>query len=128
MPSLHLVECLKPTVPLFIPTRLMASFKSVLRMTDLVLREDDEDFQKLVQYCIELKTATPELTQIIKKFLLKQCGGHTFLTPFIKHFFTRDDARGFLGSEKTLNNYFSGPDFARSPFYESVRNRCFEVT
>lgn len=122
----HLVT-IGSSVPRFIPTGLTASFKSVLRMTDLVLREDDEDFQKLVQHCVRLKATTPELTQIICKFLLKQCGGHTFPTlAFIEYFFTHDDARDFLVSEEAFYHYFCGPDFARSPFYESVRNRCFE--
>lgn len=115
------------SVPRFIPAGLTVTFKSVLRMTDLVLREDDEDFQKLVQYCIGLKATTPELTQNICKFLLEQCGGHTFPSlAFIEYFFTRDDAEGFLVSKEAFRRYFCGPEFPRSRFYESVRNRCFE--
>lgn len=122
----HLVT-IGSSVPRFIPSGLTASFKSVLRMTDLVLREDDDDFQKLVQYCVGLKATTRELTQIICKHLLKLCGGHTFPTlAFIEHFFTHDDAREFLVSEEAFYQYICGPDFARSPFYASVRNRCFE--
>lgn len=121
----HLVT-IGSAVPRFIPTGLTAVFKSVLRMTDLMLKEEDEDFQELVQYCVGLKATTPELTQTICKYLLKHCGGHVFPTlAFIEHFFTREDVQGFLVSMEVFNRYFCGPDLARSPFYKSVRDRCF---
>lgn len=113
------------SVPLYSPHP--ASFDSLLRMTDLVLREDDEDFQKLVQYCVELKATTPALTRAICKYLLEQCGGHTFPTlAFIEHFFTRDEVRGLLANKTAFDDYFRGPYFACSPFYQLVRNMCFE--
>lgn len=113
-------------VPSYTPTGLTTSFTSVLRMTDLVLREDDEDFQTLVQFCVKREATTPELTQAICKVILKQCGGHTFPTlAFIEHFFTQDDARGFLASETAFCRYFCGPEFARSSVYDTVRERCF---
>lgn len=122
----HLVT-IGTAVPRYIPTGLTAMFKSKVRMTDLVLKEEDEDFQELAQYCVGLKATTPELTQTICKYLLKQCGGHTFPTlAFIEHFFTRDDAKGFLVSGEVFHRHFCGPDFACSRFYETVRNRCFE--
>jgi hypothetical protein len=59
-------------------------------------------------------------------YLLKQCGGHTYPTlAFIEYFFTRDDAKGFLASQEVFIRYFCSPDFTHSPFYESVKNRCF---
>ena len=113
------------SVSLFTPTTEL--FKSILRMTDLVLKKEDEDFQELVQYCVGLKATTPELTQTICEYLLERCGGLTFPTlTFIEHFFTRDDSKRFLVSEEVFYRYFCGPDFARSYFYESVRDRCFQ--
>jgi hypothetical protein len=122
----HLVT-IGSAVPRFIPAESSAMFKSVLRMTELFLKEDDEDFQELVEYCVGLKATTPELTQTICKYLLKQCGGHTFPTlAFIEYFFTRGgDAKRFLVSVEVFQRHFCGPDFARSPFYQSVRRRCF---
>jgi len=115
------------SVPRYIPTGLTAVFKLKLRMTDLVLKEEDEDFQVLVQYCVGLKATSPQMTQAICKHILKQCGGHTYpILTFIEHFFTSDSTKGFLDSEELFYRYFHGPDFVRTPFYESVRLRCFE--
>jgi hypothetical protein len=95
-------------------------------MTDLVLKEEDEDFIELINYCVELKATTTELTQTFCKYILKQCGGHTYPTlAFIEYFFTRDDAKEFLASQEVFHRYFCSADFARSPFYEAVRHRCF---
>ena len=114
-------------VPRFISTGTTAKFVSVLRMTDLVLESEDDDFQGLMEYCAGLKATTPELTQSICRYLLKQCGGHTFPTlAFIEHFFTCYDTKGFLVSMEGFQKYFSGPDFACSPFYKGVRGRCFD--
>ena len=122
----HLVT-IGAAVPSYIPTRLTAVFKEVLRMTDLVLKEEDEDFQELVQYCVGLKATTPELTETVCVYLLRQCGGHTFPTlAFIEHFFTCDSMKNFLVCEEEFYRYFCGQEFSSSMFYKSVRDRCFQ--
>jgi hypothetical protein len=114
-------------VPRYFPTGLAARFKTTLGINDLMLRKKDDDFQELVQYCVDLRATTPELTQTICEYLLEECGGHTFPTlAFIEHFFTHADAKKFLEKETEFHRYFIGPDFTRSLFYESVRDRCFE--
>lgn len=121
----HLVT-IGAAVPNFFRTGLSSVFKTALRMTDLVLKEDDGDFQELIKHCEGLKATKPEPTRVICKYLLKQCGGHTFPTlAFIEHFFTRDDAKGYLSSLEEFRRYFCGADFAQSSFYKSVRDRCF---
>eukprot|EP01031_Cornospumella_fuschlensis_P026461 gene26461-31980_t len=113
-------------VPSFVPTMYDASFYSKLGTADLMLKEDDEDFLELVQYCVGLKATTPELTKSICEYLRKHCGGMTFPTvAFIEYFFTREDAKEFLTSMQMFHRYFCGLDFTRSPFYEDVRRRCF---
>lgn len=122
----HLVT-IGASVPRFIPTGLTAVFTSKLRMSDLVLQEDDEDYRELVQYCVKRNATTPELTLKICNYLLQECGGHTFPTlAFIEHFFSSDEAREFLTSEEAFRRYVGGADFARSHVYQRARDRCFE--
>lgn len=122
----HLVV-IGSAVPRFISTGITAKFESVLRMADLVLKSEDDDFLGLIEYCAGLKATTPELTQLICIYLLKQCGGHTFPTlAFIEHFFTLYDTKEFLVSMEVFQKHFSGPHFASSPFHKGVRSRCFD--
>lgn len=121
----HLVT-IGAAVPNFFLTVLSSVFKTALEMTALVLKEDDGDFQELIKHCEGLKATKPEPTRVICKYLLKQCGGHTFPTlAFIEYFFTRDDAKEYLSSLEELRRYFCGADFAQCAFYKSVRDRCF---
>jgi energy-coupling factor transporter ATP-binding protein EcfA2 len=124
-PYPHLVT-IGAAVPRFIPGHA-ARFNCVLRMTDLVLREEDEDFQKLTKYCEGLQVTTPEMTQMICKYLLKQCGGHAFPTlAFIEHCFCGGVSKDTLSTLENFHRYFFGPDFIQSQFYLSVRGRCFD--
>jgi hypothetical protein len=125
-PYPHLVT-IGAAVPLLMTSDLTAVFKSVLRMSDLVLREEEDDFQALIKYCEGLKVTTPELTQMITKYLLKQCGGHTYPTlAFIEHFFIDQVNRDTLSSLIEFRRFFCGPNFVQSYFYLSVRDRCFQ--
>lgn len=122
----HLVT-IGSAVPRYVITGGTGRFKFMLRMADLVLREDDEDFQELIQYCVGLNAASPDLTQDICNYLLKQCGGHTYPTlAFIEYFFAHDGTEELVKSMEDFQRYFCGPDFSSSDLYQSVRNRCFD--
>jgi hypothetical protein len=125
-PYPHLVT-IGSAVPGYLKTGVTGAFKSRLGMTDLVLKQDDEDFQELIQYCVGLNATSAELTQYICKYLLEYCGGHTFPTlAFIEYFFTCDEAKEYLQNKEVFSRYLCGPDFARSPLYKPVRDRCFD--
>jgi hypothetical protein len=124
-PNLVVIES---AVPRYIPTGSTGVFEKSLLMSELVLKPHDKDVQKLIQYCVDLKTTpTSELTQDICTYILNECGGHAFPTlTFIEYFFTHVYERQALVSMEAFRRRFCGPDFARSEFYEIVFTRCFD--
>jgi hypothetical protein len=48
----HLVT-IGSAVPRYFESGAAARFREVLRMTDLVLKESDDDFQRLIQFCVK---------------------------------------------------------------------------
>jgi hypothetical protein len=113
-------------VPTHIPTGFTAVFRSQLLMSDLVLKEDDADFQELIQHSVGLNVISPELTRDICTYLLRQCGGHAYPTlAFIEYFLTSIEAKEHIQSMETFLRFFCGPVFAETSCYKNVRSRCF---
>ena len=106
-----------------------AMFRDALRMNDIVLKENDEDFLDLIEHCNSLKVTTPKVTEIICKTILKRCGGHVFPTvAFIQHYFSDTEGKIHIKDEKDFIKHFDGPSLLQSDTYKEVVERCFDAT
>jgi len=105
-------------VPKFLKSGITANFRARFGMTDMVLKEDDEDFVQLIEHCKGLKVTTPEMTDYICRCILRQCGGHVFPTlAIIEGYFATEGLGNFMMGEIEFNQHFYGPAFEKTGFY-----------
>ena len=123
-------------VPRWMESGTTCMFKVELCISELVLQKEDNDFQDLIKFCVNLKATAPDptqdnciedVTQDICIELLNHCGGHPFPTlAFIAYFFTREDTKKYIKNLSVFNTYFNSKDFEASAVYKLVARRCFD--
>lgn len=123
----HLVT-IGSAVPLYTPSGMAAKFATRLSMSDIVLRETDDDFLVLINYWVLKCVASRKVTKMICKHVLDECSGHTYPTlKFIEYVFTgappevRESKQNFL-------EFFGGPKFVDEEVYKFVIERCFDIS
>jgi len=114
-------------VPRFAPTNITAVFRKILRTSDLVLKESDEDVLDLIEYWKGKEVASPEMVVHVSIFLLNHCGGHVYpVLAFMEYVFTHPEAKEYLADEKEFRRHFFSQTFVRSTIYRQVCSRCFD--
>jgi hypothetical protein len=114
-------------VPPYSSSRVTDSFVIKMPMSEICLRQTDDDFRQLIDICVGRNVTTPELTETICRSLLDECGGHVYPTlKFIEYFFSRAPAE-VVASEEAFRKFFGGSTFMGEDVYESVNWWCFNI-
>jgi hypothetical protein len=122
----HLVV-IGAAVPRYSDSGVTAKFAIKVPMSGICLRQTDDDFRQLVDYCVRRNVTSPALTETICLSLLDECGGHVYPTlKFIEYFFTLAPSE-VVASEQAFHQYFGGPAFLQARVYQKVIERCFDM-
>jgi len=113
-------------VPRNVTAGNVSSFRTMLRSSALILKENDEDVLDLIEYWKGFATNTsPDMVDFACRFLLNHCGGHVYpVLAFMEHYFTNDEAKKVLADKNAFECHFLSPEFANSDRYRSVCSRC----
>eukprot|EP01033_Poteriospumella_lacustris_P006163 gene6163-4424_t len=122
----HLVV-IGAAVPRYSDSGVTAKFAIKVPMSEICLRQTDDDFRQLIDICVGRNVTTPALTETLCRSLLEECGGHVYPTlKFIEYFFTRAPSK-MVASEEAFRQYFGGPAFVQANVHQTVIERCFDM-
>lgn len=123
----HLVT-IGAAIPRYTPSGMAAKFATRLSMSDIVLRETDDDFLELINYWVLKDAASRKVTKMICKHVLDECSGHTYPTlKFIEYVFMHAPPE-VRESKQNFREYFGGPKFVDEEVYKFVIDRCFNIS
>jgi len=113
-------------VPRYIISGTAAGYRTRLGVTDMALKEEDEDVVQLIDHGKGLEVTTPEMTDYICRSILRQCGGHVYPTlAIIEGYFTTEGLGDVLQDKRKFCEHFYGPGLEETRLYRILVNRCF---
>lgn len=117
-------------VPRYLPSGASATFRFVLRHSDLVLKYDDADVSTLVKHWKDNLTPSvpPDTVDFACNLLLSYCGGHTYaVLAFMELIFTMDAHKAVLmQGAAAFRKHFYSEGFTKSVEYRDICARCFD--
>jgi hypothetical protein len=111
-------------IPPVVEPNISGKFLSKINISDLALRETDEDFIRLVD---ALSGDDPALAKDICFHILKYCGGHVLPTLSLIEFFLSKRRKQFNTMDKFLD-YFYCSEFPKTEEFQMIKERCFVLT
>lgn len=117
-------------VPRYLPSGASATFRFVLRHSDLVLKDGDTDVSALVEHwkAILAPAVPPQTVDFVCKLVLSYCGGHTYaVLAFMELIFTTEVQKAVLmQGEAAFLKHFYSEEFANNAVYRDICARCFD--